>query len=69
MWWAVVDNGGTALDMPHRVSLLMEQRTDGVERERNMKTNELSTFCVPGTDDMAGTLETKIPDVRRWTIN
>lgn len=39
------------------------------KEKRNMKTNELSTFCVPGTDDMAGTLETKIPDVRRWTIN
>lgn len=39
------------------------------KEKRNMKTNELSTFCVPGTDDMAGTLEIKIPDVRRWTIN
>ena len=34
MWWAVVDKGGTALDTPHRVSLLMEQGTDGVEREK-----------------------------------
>ena len=47
-----VDNGATALESPHRASLLMDEGMDGVEKEIRKQIN-----CVPGTvlgtEDMA----------------